>query len=73
MTETIQPCSWKTEVYATDKDLHIQKPETENNMGLFLSVLDSLNNLYEKLSRLNYLVQKKTMEQILYQKKAQEE
>jgi hypothetical protein len=44
------------------------KPKAEDNMGLLISVFDSLNNLCEKLNRLNYVLQRKTMELDIYQK-----
>jgi hypothetical protein len=76
MTETIQPHSWKTTVYEADKDLHIQKPETEDSMSPLLTLSHNLNNLYENMNKLNYLVkeyvsQTKELEKILY-RKAQE-
>jgi hypothetical protein len=67
MTQTIQPRSWAYTI-ETENHLNIAKPEAENNMGLLLSVFDSLNTLCEKLSRLNYVIQRKNMEQILYRK-----
>jgi hypothetical protein len=66
MTKTIQAISWKTAIYITDKNLQIQKPKTEDNVNLILSILDGLNNLYEKLNRLNYLIQRRKIKQILY-------
>ena len=67
MTQTIQPRSLAT-LNNAGKDLTIHKPETEDNMSLLLSVLDNLNNLYEKLNRLNYVLQRWNIELILYQK-----
>ena len=77
MTETIQPHSCKTSVNVTDKDLHLQKPETKDNMSPLLTLSQNLNDLYKNMSWLNYLVkeyvsQTKKLEEILYQK-AQEE
>jgi len=66
MTQTIQPRSWKISIYVTNNDLPIQKPEAEDNKSLMLSVLDSLNNLYEKLNRLDYVIQRRKIKQILY-------
>jgi len=57
MTHTIQPRSVAV-LNETGKDLNIQKPETEDNRNLLLAVIDSLNNLNEKINRLSYLVQK---------------
>jgi hypothetical protein len=73
MTKTIQPRSWKIAIYETDNDLHIQKPETEDNMRLLLTLSNNLNNLYENIERLNYLIkryvdQNKKIEQILFTK-----
>jgi hypothetical protein len=39
-------------------DLHIGKPETEDNMSLLLELVHSLNELYDKISRLNYALKK---------------
>ena len=63
MTQTIQPCS-----SVLINKLSIDKPEEDDNSQLLLSVFDSLNNLYEKLSRLDYLIRRKNIEQILFQK-----
>ncbi|MDR2921985.1 MAG: hypothetical protein LBU85_01430 [Treponema sp.] len=63
--KTIQPRSWAL-LNEPGKDLTINKPETEDNRELFLQVFDSMNNLYEKLSRLVYVVQKKKLESELY-------
>jgi len=65
MPKTIQPRASKTTVFETDKNLHIQKHIPENNISLILSVCDSLNNLYEKLSKLSYLMERKIMEKKL--------
>jgi hypothetical protein len=61
MTQTVQPRSWAY-LSETGKDLNINKPETEDNMSLLLSVFDSLNTLCEKLSRLAYVLQRKNIE-----------
>jgi hypothetical protein len=72
MTESIQPRSWKTAVYVTDNDSHIQKPETEeDNMSLLFTLSNSLNKLYENINMFNNLVKKyeiesKKFEQILH-------
>jgi hypothetical protein len=52
----------------TVKDLPLNKPETEDNMSLLLSVFDSLNNLCEKLNRLNCIIQRRNIEYMLYEK-----
>jgi len=67
MTQTAQPRSWAV-ISEPGKDLTIHKPEAEDNMGLLLSVCDSLNNLYEMLNRLNYAMERKIMEHNLYRK-----
>jgi len=67
MTRTIQINS-KTLLNETGSKLNIKEPETEDNRSLFLSVFDSLNNLYEKLIRINYLLERKKIEKDLYQK-----
>ena len=36
------------------------KPETEDNMKLLLTVYDNLNELYERLNRLGNIIEKKT-------------
>ena len=63
MTKTIQPNST---IYVMEKDLHIQKPETEDNKNLLLTLFDGLNNLCEKLNRLNYLIQRREIKRILF-------
>jgi len=57
MTKTIQPCSWKTTVYVTDKDLRIKKPE-EDNISLLLTLSNNLNTLHENLNSFNYMVKR---------------
>jgi hypothetical protein len=62
MTQTTQLRSWAL-INNPGKDLTInKKPEAEDNMSLLLSVLDSLNNLSEKINKLDYLIQKKAEE-----------
>jgi hypothetical protein len=63
LTQTVQPRSWAS-LHDADKDLTINKPETEDNMGLLLQVFDSLNALCEKLSKLDYALKRKNMELI---------
>jgi len=62
MAKTIQPRTWKTALYEQDKNYHIQEPKKEDNMSLYLSLLDNLNDLYKSLCRLNYLTQKRIIE-----------
>jgi hypothetical protein len=64
MTKTTQPRTWKIGLYETDNDLQKQKPEREDNLSLFLLLLDNLNDLYKNLSKLNYLIQKRNLEQM---------
>jgi len=71
MTETIQPRSWETVVHITDKDLHMQKPEKEDNLSSLLTLSNNLNSLYESVNRLNYMLkyyvnQTKKLEQVFY-------
>jgi len=71
MTETIQPRSWETEVHVTGNDLHMQKPETEDNLSSLLTLSNNLNTLYESLNKLNYMLenyvnQTKKLEQVFY-------
>jgi hypothetical protein len=65
MTQTIQH---RSAVFLdnTVKNLYKDKPQTEDNISLLLSLFDSLNNLYEKLSKLDYLIQRKNMELSIY-------
>jgi hypothetical protein len=80
MTQTIQPCSL---VLINNADKDITKSETvnfqfegfkledfqsEDNTRLLLSLFDSMNNLYEKLSRLNYVLKRKLIEASVSQK-----
>jgi hypothetical protein len=55
MTQTVQSrsCGYLNEA---EKDVNINKPETEDNITLLFSLLDNLNTLCEKLNRLDYLV-----------------
>jgi len=64
MTKTAQSNICKAVMYVNNKNLHTQKPETEDNMGIYLSMLDDMNKLYKNLSRINYLIQKMNIEQI---------
>jgi hypothetical protein len=64
MTQTVQIRSWAL-VNNTGKNLNKGKPEAEDNIGLLLSVFDSLNALYEKLCRLDYVMQRRIIEQSL--------
>jgi len=61
MTRTIQPCSWAV-LNEAGKDLAIKKSKRDDNDRLLLAVYDSLNELYEKLSRLSYLMGKRIVE-----------
>ena len=66
MTQTIQPYS--CDLCETGEVSTKNKPETEDNGALLLSVFDGLNKLGEKLNRLAYLMERKKIEQILYHK-----
>jgi hypothetical protein len=57
MTQTIQSCSWAT-LNEPEKNYHIQKSEPDDNLCIFLSLLDSLNALYKNLYKINYLALK---------------
>jgi len=67
MSRTEQPRSWAT-LSNAGEDLNKNKPEpeTEDNRTIVLSLIDSLNNLYEKLIRLDNVMKKKMIEQSLY-------
>jgi len=71
MSRTEQPRSWAT-LSNAGEDLNKNKPEpeteTEDNRTIVLSLIDSLNNLYEKLIRLDNVMKKKMIEQTLYPK-----
>ena len=69
MAKTIQPRTWKTALNETGKNYYIQKPKKEDNMSLYLSLLDDLNDLYKKLCKLNYLSQKRKIEQSFKEEK----
>jgi hypothetical protein len=59
MTQTTQPSLWDKAI-ETDNYLNIVISEAEDNTRLLLSVLDSINTLKEKLSRLDYVIKEKT-------------
>jgi hypothetical protein len=65
MTNTIQPDSCEI-LSGADENSGENKPETEDNTSLLLSVLESMNNLCDKLNRLNNIIQKKSVELNLY-------
>jgi len=69
MSRTEQPRSWAT-LSNAGEDLNKIKPEPEieNNKTIVLSLIDSLNNLYEKLIRLDNVMKKRMIEQVLYPK-----
>jgi len=54
-----------TSLNDADIDLTIDKPAIEDNMSLLILIYASLNNLYEKLSRLDYLLNIKNIK-IIY-------
>jgi len=59
LTLTAQPRSCTSLLHETNKNFNLKKYETEDNRSLLLSVFDSLENLFVKLSRLEYLITKK--------------
>jgi hypothetical protein len=67
ITQTTQPCSWAV-LNEAGKDLTINKSEEDDNARLLLALYDSLNGLYEKLSRLSYVMGKNIVEHNLSQK-----
>jgi len=69
MAKTIQPRTWKTALYEPDKNYNIQKPKKEDNMSLYLTLLDDLNELYKTLSRLNYYIQKRNIDKSFNEEK----
>jgi hypothetical protein len=71
MTQTTQSCSLAS-LNDPDKDLTKNKPESENNADLLLSIFNDLNKLYEMINRLDYLIERKNINQILYPKEKEE-
>jgi len=71
MSRTEQPRSWAT-LSNAGEDLNKNKPEIESNKTIVLSLIDSLNNLYEKLIRLDNVMKRKIIEQALYPKNINE-
>jgi len=71
MTQTVQSRSCGS-LNEAEKNININKPETEDNVTLLLSLFDSLNNLSEKLTRLDYVIKRKKLELSLYQKREEE-
>jgi len=65
MTQTIQSRSLAV-LSETGKDLIPDKPGTEDNARLLLTICDSLNELYEKLNRLSYLMDRRIVEHNLH-------
>jgi len=57
MTQTVQP-STRILLSEPGKDLTINKPETEDNERLLLSLFDDLNKLCEMLNVLDGLLEK---------------
>jgi len=69
MSRTIQPSSWATlNKSSEDPNKNKAEPEIEDNRIIALSLIDSLNNLYEKLIRLDYVMKRKCIEQELFPK-----
>jgi len=71
MAQTIQSRSCVS-LNEAEKNISMNKPETEDNFTLLLSLFDSLNNLSEKLTRLDYVIKRKKLELSLYQKRIEE-
>jgi hypothetical protein len=63
ITQTTQTRSLAL-ISKSEKGLTKDKLEVDDNMVLLTSVFDSLNKLYETLSRLDNVIQRKSMEQI---------
>jgi len=61
MTKTIQPHS-PIILNEPNKNLIIQKPETENYENLLLSLFNNMSDLYESLNKLNHVIEKKITE-----------
>jgi hypothetical protein len=66
-TQTTQSCSL-TSLNDPGKDLTKNKPESEDNVDLLLSIFDGLNNLNEMINRLDYLTERINKNQNLYPK-----
>jgi hypothetical protein len=67
MTQTAQLASWAL-INNKGKDFTVERePPSEDNNSLLLALLDSLNNLSEKINKLDYFIQRKDIEQILNQ------
>jgi len=64
-TQTAQPRSL-AKLAEEGKDLTIKKPEKDDNVKLLLTLCDSANELYEKLSMLSNALEKRIEEQSLY-------
>jgi hypothetical protein len=67
MTQTTQARS-SYSIKGTEKKTAKDKPQTECNMELMMSVISNIDDLYKALSGLNDLIQRKNMERILRQK-----
>jgi len=70
MTKTEQALS-SVNINKQGDDIGINNSETEDNRSLLLSVLDSLNNLYDVLNKLDFAVRRKKIEENIYQKGGQ--
>jgi hypothetical protein len=64
MTQTAQSRFWAY-INKAGKDITADKPETDDNINLFISVIDSLNKLYGVLSRLNFIIDRKIIEKYI--------
>jgi len=66
MSKTIQPCSWAT-LGKEEKEPEKNKPQTEDNRTILLSIIDNLNKLSETVNKLDNVLERKRIEQMLYQ------
>jgi 6-phosphogluconate dehydrogenase len=67
MTQTIQPCSL-TILNDTGRNLDKDIQEIVRNLKQLFTLLDNLNNLYEKFNKLNDKIQGKNIELISLKK-----
>ena len=69
MTQTIQ---FRSRALIHNTHHIINKPDTEDNKSLLLSILHNLNNLYEKLNRLNNVIRQKELALSFYDRNKEE-
>jgi hypothetical protein len=68
ITKTTQPRS-STTLTEAEKNLTINKPEINDEKDIMLALCDSLNGLYDNLSKLSNAMEQKIMEHDSNQKK----